>query len=389
MQPYGRSRCLRKMSLKRFGKAGYAAMKNSIRALMASLMAVLLPIGLVATGLARQPTPVIGAEAALKQIYDRVEVLGTLRANETVEITASVTDTITIIHFSDGQRVAAGDILAEMTSREEHALLEEETSRRDEALKKYERVASLLARGAVSQAQLDEQEREVQTARARLRAIESRLEDRLIVAPFGGVVGLRNISSGALVEPGDIITTLDDISVMKLDLNVPSIYLAGLETGTPVEALSPAFPDRRFSGSISSIDSRVDPVTRSILVRALIDNPDGLLKPGLLMTVELLKNQRQTVMIPEQALIPSGETNQVLVVDDSSSPAVARQQNVVIGSRRVGEVEIIEGLQPGDKVITHGTFKVRPGQEILVRGMEGGDKPLSELLSGKGSGGGP
>jgi len=356
---------------------------------MASLMAALLAISLAATGLARQPTPVIGAEAALKQIYDRVEVLGTLRANETVEITASVTDTITIIHFSDGQRVAAGDILAEMTSREEHALLEEETSRRDEALKKYERVASLLARGAVSQAQLDEQEREVQTARARLRAIESRLEDRLIVAPFGGVVGLRNISSGALVEPGDIITTLDDISVMKLDLNVPSIYLAGLETGTPVEALSPAFPDRRFSGSISSIDSRVDPVTRSILVRALIDNPDGLLKPGLLMTVELLKNQRETVMIPEQALIPSGETNQVLVVDDSSSPAVARQQNVVIGTRRVGEVEIIEGLQPGDKVITHGTFKVRPGQEILVRGMEGGDKPLSELLSGKGSGGGP
>jgi membrane fusion protein (multidrug efflux system) len=358
-------------------------MKNIMRALTATLIAPLLVAGLAASSLARQPTPVIGAEAVLKQIFDRVEVLGTLRANETVEITASVTDTITVIHFSDGQAVAAGDILVEMTSTEEHALLEEETSRRDEALKRYERVASLVARGAVSEAQLDERQREVQTATARLRAIESRLEDRLIKAPFGGVVGLRNISSGALVEPGDIITTLDDLSVMKLDLNVPSIYLAALEKGTPVEALSPAFPDRRFNGSISSIDSRVDPVTRSILVRALIDNTDGLLKPGLLMTVELLKNRREALMIPEQALIPSGKNNRVLLIDDSSSPPVARQQDVVIGTRRVGEVEIIEGLQPGDTVITHGTFKVRPGQEILVRGMEGGDKPLSELLSGK------
>lgn len=356
-------------------------------------MAVLLTAHLLAAlptrSLARQPTSVIGAEAEIKQLYDRVEVLGTLRANETVDITASVTDTITVIHFSDGQTVAAGDILVEMTSSEEHAQLEEETSRRDEALKRYERVTSLVARGAVSQAQLDEREREVQTATARLRAIESRLEDRLIKAPFSGVVGLRNISSGALVEPGDIITTLDDISIMKLDLNVPSIYLAALEKGTPIEALSPAFPEKRFSGSISSIDSRVDPVTRSILVRALLDNPDGLLKPGLLMTVELLKNRREAVMIPEQALIPSGTENFVLLVDESSSPAVARQQNVVIGTRRVGEVEIIEGLQPGDKVITHGTFKVRPGQEIIVRGMEGGDKPLSELLSGKMPGTGP
>ena len=197
---------------------------------------------------------------------------------------------------------------------------------------------------------------------------------------------VRYISPGALVEPGDVITPLDDISVMKLDFNVPSIHLATLRPGTPVEAVSPAFAGQSFRGSVSSIDSRVDPVTRSIVVRALIDNSDGLLKPGLLMSGELLKNERNALMIPEEALIPRGEKNGVLLADETKSPAVAEQRPVVIGSRRVGEVEILEGLEPGDKVITHGTIKVRPGQEISIRGMDGQDKPLHEMLSGDSAG---
>lgn len=362
-------------------------MKNQVKSVSALLLSAAVLV-LLATGncLARQPTPIIAAEATLKQIHDRVEALGTLRANETVEITASVTDTITAIHFTDGQAVEAGYILAEMTSSEEHALLEEEVSRREEALKRYERVETLIARGAVSQAQLDERERELETAKARLRAIESRLQDRLIKAPFSGVVGLRNISLGALVEPGDVITTLDDVGVMKLDFNVPSIYLATLSQGTPVEAVSPAFPEKRFTGTVSSIDSRVDPVTRSIVVRALLDNSDGLLKPGLLMSVELLKNAREAVMVPEEALVPRSETNIVLLVDDTASPAVAQQQTVVIGTRLLGEVEILEGVQPGDKVITHGALKVRPGQEISIMGIDGQNKPLGEMLSGDAAG---
>jgi len=365
-------------------------MKQICHHLMMPLLTVIVMIAVTAgAGMARGPTPVIAAEAKTVTLYDRVEALGTLRANETVEITATVTDTITAIHFVDGQFVDAGDILAEMTSTEEHAQLEEELSRREEAQKRYERVANLIARGAVSQAQLDERERELETAQARLRAIESRLQDRLIKAPFSGVVGLRNISLGALVEPGAMITTLDDTSVMKLDFSVPSVYLATLRRGTPVSAVSPAFPGRRFTGSVSSIDSRVDPMTRAIVVRALLDNSDGLLKPGLLMSVELLKNERQALVIPEEALIPRGKDNVVLLVDESRSPAVAGQRPVVIGSRRVGEVEILEGLQPGDRVITHGTIKVRPGQEVSIRSMEGEGKPLREMISGEASGGNP
>lgn len=357
--------------------------RNMAVALVAAAVLLLSSAG---SGAAREPVTVIAAEVQVKKLHDRVEALGTLRANETVEITASITDTITAINFSDGQAVAEGDILVEMTSSEEHAQLEEELSRLQEAQKRYERVVSLVARGAASQAQLDERRREIETAGARLRAIESRLQDRLIKAPFSGVVGLRNISLGALVEPGDIITTLDDVSSMKLDFNVPSIYLAGLKKGTRVEAFSPAFPGRQFTGSVSSIDSRVDPVTRAIVVRAVIENPDNLLKPGLLMSVQLLKNERNVLMIPEEALIPTGDRNVVFLVDESSSPPVARRQGVVIGARRVGEVEVIEGLRPQDKVITHGTLKVRPGQEISISGMDGPNKPLRELLSGEAAG---
>ena len=226
-----------------------------------------------------------------------MEVLGTLRANESVDITATVTDTITVIHFEDGQRVNSGDILVEMTSKEEHALLEEELSTLAEAEKQYNRLTPLVARGAASKSLLDQRERERSSAQARLRAIESRLQDRLIKAPFSGVVGLKNISVGALVEPGDVITTLDDDSVMKLDFNVPAIHLASLERGIPIKARSSAYGGREFEGEVISIGSRIDPVTRSITVRALIDNQDRLLKPGLLMTAELLKNRRDAIVI--------------------------------------------------------------------------------------------
>ena len=151
------------------------------------------------------------------------------------------------------------------------------------------------------------------------------------MAPFSGVVGLKNISVGALVEPGDVITTLDDDSVMKLDFNVPAIHLASLERGIPIKARSPPMVVVNLRGEVTSIGSRIDPVTRSITVRALIDNQERLLKPGLLMTAELLKNRRDAIVVLEEALIPSGKTNFVLVVDPSLSPPV-KADDVKYGS---------------------------------------------------------
>jgi membrane fusion protein (multidrug efflux system) len=318
---------------------------------------------------------------------DRIEALGTLRANESVALTASVTETLTLLHFDDGDRVEQGAILAEMTSAEEHALLEEAKALVAEAERQYRRVKSLEAQGTAARSLLDERRRQWQTAQARLIAIESRLSDRLIKAPFAGVVGLRNISVGALVEPGDLITTLDDDSLMKLDLGVPSVFLAALSPGMPIVSTTQAYGEKVFEGVVKSIDSRIDPVTRSVQVRTLIPNSERLLKPGMLMQVTLRKAIRQTLVIPEAALMPYGRDQFVLVAVPNEAGHVAEKRKIRIGSRRPGEVEVLEGLAAGELVITHGSIQTRPGQAISISAIDDGSKPVPEILKAKAAAG--
>jgi membrane fusion protein (multidrug efflux system) len=301
---------------------------------------------------------------------ERIEALGTLKANESVELTVTVTESVTALHFDDGQRVEQGQVLVEMTSREEHALLEEARANLNEAIRQFNRVRRLESRGIEAQSLLDQRRREQDTARARLAAIESRLADRLIRAPFSGVVGLRNISVGALVEPGDTITTLDDDSLMKLEFAVPSSYLAELQPGLTIRAHTRAYQDEVFSGEVKVVGSRVDPVNRSVVVRALLANADGRLKPGLLMTVELLHKPRRTLLIPESALMPRGRKHYVLTVNGEQN--LAEKVEIEIGSRRPGEVEVLHGLKVGDRVITHGTGKAKEDRPVRIKGVEDG-----------------
>jgi len=227
------------------------------------------------------------------------------------------------------------------------------------------------------QSLLDERKRDLDTAHALLVAIESRLADRLVKAPFAGVLGLRNISPGALVEPGDLIATLDDDSVMKLDFAVPSVFLTDLEPGLGIEAKARAYGDQVFKGEIGSIDSRVDPVTRSIQVRALIPNPERTLKPGVLMQVELLRNPRDALVVPESALLQRGTEHYVMRVGEGGQ---VKRRRVEVGGRRPGETEILEGLALGDQVVTHGNDKVRPGQRVEILVVDDGTKPLQQVL---------
>ena len=328
------------------------------------------------------PQPVIVREAVQDRFVDRLEALGTLLANETVSLTATVTETVTALHFDDGETIEADQVLVEMTSAEEQALLEEARSQVDEAERQLARFEALAVNGTAPRTVLDERRRDYQTAAARLQAVESRLRDRLIVAPFAGSVGLRNISVGALVEPGDVVTTLRDTSVMKLDFPVPATFLTALTPGMPIEAQATAFGARVFEGAVSGIDAAVDPTTRSIMVRAIIPNEDGLLRPGLLMTVELLNNPRDAVVIAEEALIPIGREAFVLVVDQSTEPPMAERRRIEIGARRPGEVEVVAGLAPGELVVTHGAIRVRPGQPVTITAVERGGEPLQALLGG-------
>lgn len=326
------------------------------------------------------PPSVIVQRAEAERFVDRVEALGTLRAYDSVEVTAKVTEIITKIHFKDSERVKAGDVLAEMTSEQEKAQLAEAQATVREAKAQLERAEPLAKRGVSSEALLAERRRDYETALARVEVAKSRLQDRRIVAPFGGLTGLRRISVGALVEPGTVITTIQNDSIMKLDFTVPSAFLSTTRPGIPIEAKAAAYSGKTFRGKVSAVDNSVDQDTRSITVRAELPNPDGELKAGMLMTVELLKNPRTAVVVPEQALIMRGNQAFVYVVDPQAENPMVEQREVVLGMRRPGKIEIKSGLSVGEAVITHGIVKVRPQQEVRIQAIARGGEPLTKLL---------
>lgn len=348
--------------------------------LRSALLFFLLPLGSLGHGVERPPPAIIVETAALHTVADRLEALGTLKANETVEITANVSETISKIRFQDGQPVEAGDILVELTDAEESALLAEAQSLADEARRQYERFEGLAARGSASESLVDERRREWRAADARLEAVRSRLRDRLITAPFSGRVGLRNVSPGALVSPGEAITTLVDDSRMKLDFSVPAIYFASVGPGTRIEAITPALPGQTFSGTVSSVDSTIDPATRALTVRAVIDNRDHELVPGMLMTLDVLRNERQAILVSEEAIVPQGEIRYVLVVQDSGGALRAERRDVELGARMPGRVEVLSGLAVGEQIVTHGTLKVRPGMPVRIKAVDDGSRPIEELI---------
>jgi membrane fusion protein, multidrug efflux system len=355
-------------------------MPSPSRAIPLSLLALLTLPTLAAAAPAPPPPAVIVERVGQQRIADHLEALGTLQANETVRLTATVSETVSRVHFDDGQAVSAGDVLVELTDAEETALLAEAESLAEEAERQFQRIEKLVADGNASQSLLDERRREWRTADARLDAVRSRLKDRLITAPFGGRVGLRRVSPGALVSPGDVITTLVDDSRMKLDFTVPALYLTSVRPGTAIEATTPVFPNRGFAGEVASVDSTIDPVTRSITVRAIIPNDRGDLVPGMLMTLNLLRNERDAVVIAEEAVVPRGDDTFVMVVDRSNEPYLTEQRQVRLGMRMPGLVEVISGLTVGETIITHGAMKVRPGAPVRIHAEDDGTRPIAELI---------
>ncbi|MEM8844301.1 MAG: efflux RND transporter periplasmic adaptor subunit [Pseudomonadota bacterium] len=330
----------------------------------------------------QEAAPVFVATVERVEFVDQIEALGTLKANENVNLTSTVTERITNISFEDNQRVDRGDVLIQMDIAQEQAELAEEQSRLQEAQNQVNRLRPLVERGAASNSVLDEQEREFRIAQARIKAINSRISERRIVAPFEGVVGIRNISVGDLAQPGTVLVTVDDDSVMKLDFSIPEIFLATLKPGIEIEAQTSAYPGLIFKGNIASVDSRVDPVTRSVTARALLDNDDHLLKAGMLMRVILNKNPREAVIVPEEAIITIGNEQAVMVIEENEN-TTAERQVVTIGERRKGEVEILSGLEEGQQIVTHGAFRLRPGAIVDVKAIQTGNESLTELLSQK------
>jgi membrane fusion protein (multidrug efflux system) len=336
-----------------------------------------------------KPLDVIVQSVALRDLQNNIEALGNLRAYESTVITAKTTKTVTHIHFDDGQRVNKGTVLVEMTNAEESALMDEARLTATEAKKQLERNEALAKTGAVSPSLLDQRTREYQAAQARYLAVQARLKDLIITAPFGGVVGLRDISVGSLVTPGQVITTLNDDSKMKLDFSVPAVYLRSLKVGLPIEAQSYDLGNKIFKGKIFSIDNQIDESTRSIKVRAILDNPNHELKQGLLITVVVRADVRKSLVLSEAALVPMGSNNFVFVLqpnkDTRVSPWVAEKRQIQIGQRYKGLVEVVGGLKEGEKVVTHGLQKIHVGQALNIMAEQSNDadkkkESLAELL---------
>ena len=340
-------------------------------------LAVFLPGGLLLhshldsapTPVAEDPsppaTPVTVFEVQPKAVFDRIEALGTTLANESALITAAITEKVVAIHFEDGQQVREGELLVTLQQEEERAQRAAAVEQLAEHKRELKRMRTLLRENVIPQRTYDERLTLLNIARERIREIDARIGDRNIRAPFSGILGLRQVSVGALVEPGDLITTIDDLSRIKLDFNVAATYLGSLQPGSIIHAYSSGWGDERFEGSVATIGTRIDPETRSVLIRAVIPNREMRLRPGMLMTVELFNRQRQALMIPEEALVPVQRRNYVLTVGED---LMVQRKQVVIGQRQPGMVEITEGLLPGENIITRGTTRVRPGQQVSLDG---------------------
>ncbi len=310
-------------------------------------------------------SPVTAAPVVFDTLHDRIEALGTTFANESAAIASTVTEKVVAVHFEDNQAVRKGDPIVTLSQQEVQAARDAAVEQLAEHQRELNRLQRLVQNQSVSRQSFDQRTTLLRITQQRIKELEARLRDRSIRAPFNGVLGLRRISVGALVQPGDTITTIDDISNIKLDFAVPETYLAVLAQGAAVSATSRILANRIFEGTVSGIDTRVDPATRSVVVRAVLPNLDRALRPGMLLTVTLLKNKRRSLLIPEEALVPFQRRNFVWVVEPVTGASVERRE-VVTGSRRPGEVEILSGLRQGELVVVRGTDQLQPGSRVIV-----------------------
>ena len=314
---------------------------------------------------------------------DTLQALGTASARESVTITAKVSEKVERVHFDSGDEARAGQVLVTLSDRAESASVGEAEASYREAQKSFERMQALAAQKLVAANQLDIQRALRDAARARLEQQRAGVGDRVISAPFAGVLGLRQVSPGSLVTPGTVITTLDDVSAIKLDFSVPERFLATLAVGQEVLASSDAWPGETFTGRVTSVGSRVDAVTRALAARAEFDNPQRKLRPGMLLQVQLRQDARQALQVPELSLSQLGEQAYVFRVAGDK----VEQVPVKIGARRPGWVEILDGVKSGDRVVVEGIVKLKDGAKIKEAGTNAADSSDAKpARSGAGDG---
>ncbi len=290
-----------------------------------------------------------------------IKLVSKLAANRSVVISPEVTGRIVKIAVRSGQQVKQGDVLIALDAGKQQAeLAEQSASVRDES-RKLRDMRRLVARGAITTSELEGQEATVAQAQARADAAKYELSLRTLLAPFDGSVSLIDLSEGALVNSGDTLLHLDELAKLRLDLAVPERYLSLLRPGMAVTATSSAWPDQSFRGVLETLDSRVSNDTQNIKARVIIPNPDGQLRPGMLLNVELSLPPQKMTLIPAQSVEYAGEQRFVYRLEPNGK---VKRVSVVLGDTHGEEVWVTEGLKVGDRIVVEGLVNLRDGVSV-------------------------
>lgn len=292
-----------------------------------------------------------------------ITAVGTVRADETVAIATEIAGRIASIHFSEGGRVAKGEVLLRLDAEISEAQRDEAQANLTLSTANYQRAEALLKEQAISEQEVDAARAQHLLHQAQLRLRNAELAKSVIVAPFAGVVGLRQVSPGSYVKEGTLIVTLDALDPVKVDFRLPESYANTIKVGQTLTLSVAALRGEALTGTVYAIDPQIDEKGRSLLLRARVANPKGQLRPGMFATIRLSAGTvGETLVIPEEAIVLQSSGQKVYRVVAGKVELVA----VTTGKRRQGEVEILTGLQAGETVVTAGQLKIRPGSEVKI-----------------------
>jgi membrane fusion protein, multidrug efflux system len=307
--------------------------------------------------------PIKAQRVTIAKVESDVSAVGTLIAAESVVIRPEIPGRIVELNFKEGQAVQKGAKLVTLDPSEYQAHLSGSSAAARTETMRYERAKELLDQNFISKEALDVAKGNMESAMARRKQDEVMLSRTLIMAPFSGIVGLRQVSPGAYVKAGDDIARLENIASLKLDFRVPEVYVSKIKTNQDLHIRVDAYPNDSFPGRIYALEPGVDEKTRTVVVRAQIPNAQGKLRPGMFARVNvLLETRPNAILVPEQAIWPQGREAFVFRVVDEK----AALTKIELGVRRPGEVEVVKGLSPGDVVVTDGQIKLKDGAAVMV-----------------------
>lgn len=306
-----------------------------------------------------------------------IRAIGSLRSDESVQIASEIAGRIEEIKFTEGETVAAGDVLVKLDDALAEAEVADAKARFDLAEANNDRAKKLSRSGYTTEKASDEAVANLETARAALELQRVRLAKHIIKAPFSGRVGLRKVSPGGFIPVGTPVVNLEKIDVLKVDFKLPELFLPSVGVGQSVDVIVDAHPGRTFTGEIYAIDPQVDVNGRALALRARLQNTDMVLRPGLFARVLVKgKQTREVVLVPESAIVPRGGETFAFRIDHGQAAEV----KVKLGERRGAEVEILEGIAPDTLVVTAGQLKLRSGAAVEI--VDGRPEPAAKT-SGK------